>query len=77
MGRLIRIFQLLRDPRVRGLPRWAVVAALVYFISPIDLIPEALTPLFGFIDDAVVLWLAFRWLLRSDPDAKEPPQIGP
>ena len=77
MGRLWKIVQLLRDPRVRGLPRAAVIAALIYFISPVDFIPEAITPLFGFIDDAVFLWLSFRWLLRSDPEAKERPQVGP
>lgn len=77
MGRLWRIVQLLRDPRVRGLPRVAVVAALIYFISPVDFIPEALTPVFGYIDDAVFLWLSFRWLLRNDPDVKERPLVGP
>jgi uncharacterized membrane protein YkvA (DUF1232 family) len=77
MGRLLKIVQLLRDPRVRGLPRAAVIAALIYFISPVDFIPEVLTPLFGFLDDAVFLWLSFRWLLRSDPDTKERPQVGP
>lgn len=75
MGRLWKVLQLLRDPRVRGLPRIAVVAALIYLISPVDFIPEALTPLFGYLDDAVFLWLSFRWLLRSDPDARQPPQI--
>lgn len=80
MRRIIRVLRLLRDPRVRRLPRVAVVAALVYLAWPADLIPEIVTPLFGFIDDAVVLWLAFRWLLRSDPGPEPPPpapSLGP
>jgi uncharacterized membrane protein YkvA (DUF1232 family) len=69
--RLRRAFQLLRDPRVGGLPRAAVIAAVVYLISPVDLVPEILTPVFGFFDDATVLWLSLRWLLKRDPDRPE------
>ena len=77
MGRIWRAFQLLRDPRVKGLPRWTVIAALIYLVSPVDFVPEILTPVFGYLDDAVFVWLAFRWLLRSDPDTKERPQVRP
>ena len=77
MGRFWKVLKLLRDPRVRGLPRMAVIAALIYLVWPVDLVPEIVTPLFGFLDDAVVLWLSFRWLLRSDPDQpKLPPEAG-
>ena len=75
MDRLWRVFQLLRDPRVKGLPKWLVVGALAYLVSPVDLVPEILTPVFGFFDDAVFVWLAFRWLLRSDPSEKGRPEI--
>lgn len=77
MGRLWKAFQLLRDPRVKGLPRIAVVAALLYLVWPVDLLPEIVNPLIGFLDDAVFVWLAFRWLLRSDPDTKGPPELRP
>lgn len=77
MGRFWKVLQLLRDPRVRGLPRMAVIAALVYLVWPVDLVPEIVTPVFGFLDDAVFLWLSFRWLLRSDPDQRKlPPEAG-
>jgi len=36
----------------------ALTAALVYFLSPIDLVPDFI-PLSGFIDDAAVLGLVF------------------
>src|SRR6185437_5255222 len=43
-----------------GRVRLAVLGlALVYLVSPLDLIPEAFVPLFGLADDGVVaLWLA-------------------
>src|SRR5262245_8361560 len=36
----------------------ALIAALAYFVAPIDVIPD-LIPLSGFIDDAAVLGLVF------------------
>jgi uncharacterized membrane protein YkvA (DUF1232 family) len=75
VGRFWKVMQLLRDPRVRGLPRAAVWAALIYLVSPVDVVPEILTPVFGFLDDALFLWLSFRWLLRNDPDPREPARL--
>lgn len=79
MGRFWRIVQLLRDPRVRRLPRAAVWAALLYLVVPVDFVPELLTPVFGFLDDAVLLWMSFRWLLRNDPEGQRqrPPELRP
>ena len=39
----------------------SVVAALLYFVSPIDLIPD-LIPFFGFIDDAAVVAFVLKSL---------------
>jgi uncharacterized membrane protein YkvA (DUF1232 family) len=56
--------------RYRALPKRslvAIVAALLYFLDPLDMIPDFL-PLFGFADDAAVLfWVASR--VRKDLDA--------
>lgn len=38
-----------------------VVAALIYFISPIDAIPD-FTPFFGFLDDLGVIVAAIKYL---------------
>jgi uncharacterized membrane protein YkvA (DUF1232 family) len=46
-----------RDVRLRSI--LSVVAGLLYFLSPIDLIPD-LFLLIGFTDDVVVLALVFR-----------------
>jgi len=39
----------------------AIVGALIYFLSPIDLIPDLL-PGIGLVDDAAVLTLAFKFV---------------
>ena len=41
--------------------------ALVYLVSPVDLLPEAFVPLLGLADDGVVaLWLAGAFLSETD-----------
>lgn len=53
----LQLFYALQDPAT---PPWAkaiIVAALGYFISPIDAIPDV-TPLVGYADDAGVLTMA-------------------
>ena len=42
----------------------AIVGALIYFLSPIDLVPDFL-PAIGLVDDAAVLTLAFK-LVHDD-----------
>jgi uncharacterized membrane protein YkvA (DUF1232 family) len=73
MDQLKRVTALLADPRVAKLPRFAVLAAIVYLISPIDLVPDFVVPVVGWLDDATLVWLSLRWLLKSDPGA--PKQI--
>jgi uncharacterized membrane protein YkvA (DUF1232 family) len=67
--RLRRVLTLLTDPRTPKLPRLAVVAAVVYFISPIDVVPDPLLPVVGYLDDFMMVWMALRWLIKRDPDA--------
>lgn len=41
--------------------------ALLYLVSPVDLVPEAIVPLLGLADDGVVaLWLAGAFLVETD-----------
>lgn len=45
----------------------ALVAALVYIVSPVDLLPESLFMVFGLGDDALVLsWLAGAVLAETE-----------
>lgn len=66
-------YQLLRDystRRYRAIP-WgsiaAIVAALLYVLNPLDMVPD-LIPFVGFIDDAGVLALCWN-MVRKDIDA--------
>jgi uncharacterized membrane protein YkvA (DUF1232 family) len=58
--------RLRRDPRVPRSAKLAVVAAAVWVLSPIDLVPEFL-PVIGALDDVVVVALALRWAARRVP----------
>lgn len=57
-GRLrteIRVYRLaLADPRTPPAARWLLRFALIYLLSPLDLIPDAI-PVIGFLDDAILL----------------------
>ena len=46
-----------------------VVAGLLYFLSPVDLIPDVI-PVVGYVDDAAVIGLVLR-TVRRDLDAFE------
>ena len=54
------------DPRVPTRAKLAIGFALLWVLSPIDLIPEFL-PVIGPLDDVVVVALAFRYAARQVP----------
>ncbi len=61
-----RLWIALRHPLA---PRWLKVGTamiLLYLVSPIDLIPDAL-PIIGVMDDIVIIPLAIRALLKRLP----------
>jgi uncharacterized membrane protein YkvA (DUF1232 family) len=66
---LVRLAREVVTGRYRALPKRslvAIVAALLYFLDPLDLVPDFI-PLVGFADDAaVLLWVASR--VRKDLD---------
>jgi uncharacterized membrane protein YkvA (DUF1232 family) len=83
LARLRRVFALVSDPRTPRLPRLAVALAIAYFLWPADLLPDFLPPVLGWLDDAVLLWLSFRWLLGSvaggaadSGGSRQPPRSG-
>jgi len=57
----VALYYLMRDPAVELKYKATAVLALVYFISPIDLIPDAI-PGLGFADDAMVISMAISML---------------
>jgi uncharacterized membrane protein YkvA (DUF1232 family) len=58
---ILALVNYMRDPLVSWYRKAIVVSALVYFISPIDTIPD-LTPLFGYLDDLGVITALLKFL---------------
>lgn len=56
--------RLLADGRVSGWRRAAVVVLIAYLAMPIDLVPDFI-PVAGVLDDAIVVALVLRIVLRS------------
>jgi uncharacterized membrane protein YkvA (DUF1232 family) len=65
MNKLTQLGQLLADPRVKKLPRIAVILAIAYVLSPVDLVPDLLFPVVGYLDDVTLLWMSVRWLFKQ------------
>jgi len=58
---ILALYEYLKDPFVKWYRKAIVVAALIYFIVPIDTIPD-LTPLFGYLDDLGVIVAVLKYL---------------
>lgn len=78
-----RLWFALRHPGAPGWLKGATVLLLLYLVSPLDLLPDAL-PVIGVLDDLVLLPLAVHWLLsrlpaglRADLDRRFGPGAGP
>ena len=51
------ILRLIGDKRINFFLKLLPIAAAIYVISPVDLLPGAVFPFIGALDDAVVIWL--------------------
>jgi len=56
----------LRHPLAPGWLKLAAAGIVAYLLSPVDLIPDVV-PVLGWVDDAVLVPLAIRWLLSRVP----------
>ncbi len=56
--------RLLGDPRVDWWSKVLLVVVIAYVVSPIDLVPDFI-PIAGQLDDAILVLLAIRILLRG------------
>ncbi|MBO8170476.1 MAG: DUF1232 domain-containing protein [Bacillaceae bacterium] len=59
----VLLARLLKDPRVPLKSKSIVTAAIAYFITPVDIIPEFLTGPAGYLDDIVLAVLALKSIL--------------
>jgi uncharacterized membrane protein YkvA (DUF1232 family) len=60
-------WRLLKDERVPGWVKLIPTAALIYFLSPIDLIPDLALPGLGEVDDIMMLLIALKMFLDLSP----------
>src|SRR5690606_38598770 len=58
---VLALYNYMRDPFVSWHRKAIVVAGLVYFISPIDTIPD-ISPLIGYLDDLGVITALLKYL---------------
>ena len=56
----------LRHPHAPAWLKWGTAGIVLYLLSPIDLIPDAI-PFIGAMDDLILVPFAIRWLLRRLP----------
>ena len=61
---IVLVRRLVRDPRVPRRQRWLLGGLVVYLVMPVDLVPD-FVPVAGQLDDAVIIALVLRGLLRS------------
>jgi len=62
------LIMLLRDRDVEAVDKGKILAAVAYFISPFDLLPEAVLGLAGLADDIVVAAMILNPVVRKYPD---------
>ncbi|MEJ2734299.1 MAG: DUF1232 domain-containing protein [Anaerolineae bacterium] len=60
-------WRLLKDERVPGWVKLIPTAALIYFLSPIDLIPDLALPGLGEVDDIMMILIALKMFLDLSP----------
>ena len=68
--------RLLRDERLPRRHKLLVAALLPYLLLPFDLIPDFI-PVAGQLDDAVIVALVLRRVLRANPELVEEHWPGP
>lgn len=61
-----RLWYALRHPDAPGWLKMGTALLLLYLVSPIDLIPDAI-PLFGIVDDLVLVPAAIRLMIERLP----------
>jgi len=63
---IIVLYYGLKDKRTSGVPKMTALLAIIYLLSPIDLIPDFI-PFFGYIDDIVIVPLLLNLAIRLLP----------
>ncbi len=61
------IWRLVRDGRVPMYLKGMLGLAIIYVLSPLDLIPEGVALAFGLVDDLAIMIAGVNWFLRLVP----------
>ena len=61
------LWKALLHPQAPGWLKLGAIGIVLYLLSPVDLIPDVI-PVFGVVDDLVLVPLAIRWLYRRLPE---------
>lgn len=72
---VLGIMAMLRGRPVPNRAKLAIVAAVVWLLSPIDPLPEALLGPLGALDDVAVLIALVRYVLDQAPPTDAPPPV--
>ncbi len=73
IGRARALLRYFRDPTASLFGKLFVFAAVVYVISPVDLIPDV--PIVGWLDDIGVMSLAVAFMWKMVNKYRESPQL--
>lgn len=60
------LWRALRHPQAPAWLKWGTAGLVLYLLSLVDLIPDVL-PVFGVLDDLVIVPLVMGWMLRRLP----------
>jgi uncharacterized membrane protein YkvA (DUF1232 family) len=60
-------WRLFKDRRTPLRAKAILLASVFYVLSPFDLVPDLLLPLFGRLDDLAILILGARWFISLCP----------
>jgi uncharacterized membrane protein YkvA (DUF1232 family) len=74
--RIKLIGRLMGDNRVNFFLKILPVAAVVYLVSPLDLVPGLALPVIGALDDAAVLWLGTSLFVALCPEEVVQEHLG-
>lgn len=55
------------DNRAPVLPKIVLALAIIYFVSPLDLLPDFAIPGLGYVDDLAILALALKYFVKAMP----------
>jgi uncharacterized membrane protein YkvA (DUF1232 family) len=68
LPRYFKLFwRLIKDSRVSLFPKVIFILSLIYFISPLDFLPELFNPVFGYCDDVLLFIWAARFFIKAVP----------